>query len=62
MRSMIVALSFAALAAGALAHPALAAKSKMGCEIGKEVWNAGSGKCEPGTYTKTPGKSAKKTG
>jgi hypothetical protein len=29
--------------------PATAAKSKMGCEIGSEVWNATAGKCEPGT-------------
>ena len=47
MRTMIVGLALAALAV-AFVYPAVAAKSKMGCEVGKEVWNAGAGKCEPG--------------
>ncbi len=54
MRRTIIALGAAAIAAGLLAQPVAAAKSKMGCEIGKEVWNATEGKCLPGTpkYTK----------
>jgi hypothetical protein len=35
-----------------------AAKSKMGCERGKEVWDAAAGKCVPG---KAKAKAAKKT-
>ena len=57
MRIKIVALSLGALLVGSLAYPATAAKTKMGCEKGKEMWNAQLGKCEPGTYTK---KAAKK--
>jgi hypothetical protein len=60
MRSMIIALA-AAFAIGTLAMPAdraVAAKSKKGCEVGKEIWNAVEGKCVPGKYAK---KSAKKT-
>jgi hypothetical protein len=61
MRIKIVALSLGALLVGSLAYPATAAKTKMGCEKGKEVWNAAEGKCVPGTYTKKAGKkSAKK--
>lgn len=63
MRSTIVGLSIAALAIAAFGYPAMAAKSKMGCEIGQEVWNAGAGKCEPGTSKwagKKPGKSVAK--
>jgi hypothetical protein len=41
----IVAIGAVAMSPG----PATAAKSKMGCEIGSEVWNATAGKCEPGT-------------
>jgi len=39
-----------------------AAKTKMGCERGKQVWNAQSGKCEAGRskYTRTAAKPAKK--
>jgi hypothetical protein len=57
---MIVGLGLVALVASAFAYPAAAAKSKMGCEIGKEVWNASAGKCEPGTYKKTAKSSGKK--
>ena len=57
MRSMIIALGVVALAAGSFAVPATAAKSKMGCEVGKEVWNAAEGKCLPGTAS---AKTAKK--
>jgi hypothetical protein len=48
MRAMIVAIGLAALAAGVLAQPAAAKKSKMGCEVGKEHWDATVGKCMPG--------------
>ena len=51
MRSLIIALGVAALAV-TLAGPAAAKKSKMGCEIGKEVWDASQGKCVPGTSKK----------
>jgi hypothetical protein len=48
MRCVMIAIGVGALALGALAQPAAAAKTKLGCEIGKEVWNAKVGKCEPG--------------
>jgi hypothetical protein len=57
MRS-IIAFGLAAFAIGTFVTPATAAKTKMGCEIGKEIWDASAGKCVPGTYTK---KSAGKT-
>ena len=59
MRSAIVALSLAALGIGAISYPAAAEKSKMGCEMGQETWNAASGKCEPGK-SKWAGKSTAK--
>ena len=60
MRSMIVAIGLAALAVGSFVQPAAAKKSKMGCEVGKEVWNAAEGKCVAGRYTKkTARKGAK---
>jgi hypothetical protein len=59
MRSMIVAVGLAALMAGAVVQPAQAKKSKMGCEIGKEIWDASQGKCVPGKYTKKSAKKAK---
>jgi hypothetical protein len=52
MRAMIVAIGLTAFVVGSLAQPAAAAKSKMGCEKGREVWNAAEGKCVPGKYTK----------
>ena len=62
MRAMIVAIGLAALAAGVLAQPAAAKKSKMGCEVGKEIWDASIGKCVAGKYSKKPAKKAKKEG
>jgi hypothetical protein len=63
MRSLIVALGTSAMAVGlllGLPGPAAAKKSKMGCEIGKEVWNAKDGKCVPGKYkAKTAAKKTK---
>jgi len=58
MRSMVVAIGLAALAVGSFVQPAAAKKSKMGCEVGKEIWDAGQGKCVPGKYSKK--KTAKK--
>jgi hypothetical protein len=63
MRMSVFASVLCALAlAGVVASPgpATAAKSKMGCEIGSEVWNAGTGKCEPGAskWKRAPEKSA----
>lgn len=52
MRLSVVASVMSVLALGTIMAspgPASAAKSKMGCEIGSEVWNAAAGKCEPGT-------------
>jgi hypothetical protein len=62
MRSVIVLLGVVTLTAVAFWQPAIAAKSKMGCEIGKEVWNATEGKCMPGTpkHAKAHGKSTAK--
>ncbi|HEY5826960.1 MAG: hypothetical protein ACAH24_27680 [Hyphomicrobiaceae bacterium] len=57
MRSMIVVLGLAALAAVSFTQPAAAKKSKMGCEVGKEIWDAGQGKCVPGKYAKKSKKS-----
>ena len=59
MRSMIVAIGLAALAAGAFVQPAAAKKSKMGCEVGKEHWDAGAGKCVAGKAS-AKAKKAKK--
>jgi len=60
MRSMIVAIGLAALAIGVLVQPAAAKKSKMGCEVGKEIWDAAQGKCVAGKYTKKTAKKGKK--
>lgn len=57
MRSMVVAIGLAALAVGLFVQPAAAKKSKMGCEVGKEIWDAGQGKCVPGKYAKKSKKS-----
>jgi hypothetical protein len=59
MRFVGVAFGLGALALAGLvysAQPADAAKTKMGCERGKERWNAAAGKCEAGKA-----KPAKKT-
>jgi hypothetical protein len=60
MRSMIVAIGLTAFAVGSLVQPAAAKKSKMGCEIGKEIWDASTGKCVEGRYTKKTAKKSKK--
>jgi hypothetical protein len=60
MRSMIGAFVLAALAVGLFVQPAAAKKSKMGCEVGKEVWDATVGKCVPGKYTRKTAKKSKK--
>jgi hypothetical protein len=56
---MIITAGVFALAAGVLAHPAAAKKSKMGCEVGKEYWDAAEAKCKPG---KAPKPAKKKEG
>jgi hypothetical protein len=60
MRSMIIAVGLVALAAGGFVQPAAAKKSKMGCEVGKEHWDAGVGKCVAGKSA--PKAKAKKEG
>jgi len=61
MRVSVFASVLSVLALGALvAAPADAAKSKMGCEIGQEVWNAQLGKCEPGASKWKRGDTEKK--
>jgi len=60
MRSMIVAIGLAALVVGSFVQPAAAKKSKMGCEVGKEVWDAAEGKCVAGKYTKKTARRGKK--
>lgn len=63
MRLVVPAFGLSALAlVGFIAgsDPATAAKSKMGCEIGKQKWNATLGRCEAakGKATRTARKSA----
>ena len=61
MRSMIIAAGLVAIAAGLFAHPAAAKKSKMGCEMGRERWDATEGKCVSGRQaTRTARRRAKK--
>ena len=45
MRSMIIAAGLIVIGAGIYAQPAAAKKSKMGCEIGREHWDATEAKC-----------------
>ena len=59
MRSMIVVIGLAALAVGSISQPAAAKQSKMGCQIGKEVWDASQGKCVAGKYTRKGSRRAK---
>jgi hypothetical protein len=65
MRLSVLACSLGAIALVGMAYssdPATAAKTKMGCERGKEVWSASAGKCVAGKskYTKTAASKAKK--
>ena len=60
MRLMIVAIGLTALAVASLVQPAAAKKSKMGCEMGKQIWDASAGKCVDGKYTKKAKSKAKK--
>jgi hypothetical protein len=59
MRSILGTVALAGFAAAVLVQPANAAKSKMGCEIGKQVWSASEGKCVAGK-SKYAGKTASK--
>ncbi|MBO0766873.1 MAG: hypothetical protein J2P50_20095 [Hyphomicrobiaceae bacterium] len=60
------AYGLGALALVGLIHasgPAEAAKTKMGCERGKQVWDATAGSCvrgKPKARTKTASRKAKK--
>ena len=59
MRFVGVVCGLGALALAGLvysAEPADAAKTKMGCERGKERWNAAAGKCEAGKAAKPAAK------
>jgi hypothetical protein len=60
MRSVIVSLALAGFTTAVLVAPASAAKSKMGCEVGKQVWSASEGKCVAGK-SKYAGKTASKS-
>jgi hypothetical protein len=63
MRLVVVALGALALAGlVGSSGSASAAKTKLGCERGKEAWNATLGRCEAakGKATKTARKPAKK--
>ena len=63
MRFVGVVCGLGALALAGLvysAEPADAAKSKMGCERGKERWNAAVGKCEAGKAKPAAKKAAAK--
>jgi len=62
MRWTVITISAMALVSAAFVAPARAAKSKMGCEIGSEIWDASQGKCVPGKHTKKSTKKAKKDG
>jgi hypothetical protein len=62
MRLVVVALGALALAGlVGSSGPASAAKTKLGCERGKQVWNATLGRCEAGKskYAAAARKSAK---
>ena len=61
MRSMIIAAGLIVIGAGIYAQPAAAKKSKMGCEMGRERWDATEGKCVSGRQaTRTARRRAKK--
>jgi hypothetical protein len=63
MRFVFPALGLSVLALVgfmAASEPASAAKSKMGCQVGKEVWDAGAGRCVPGKGKAKAKKSGKK--
>lgn len=62
MRKILAALTIAAFSTGLAVSTAEAAKgpakTKLGCIVGKEKWNAGVGKCE--AMKKKPVKKAAK--
>lgn len=59
MRKILVALTITAFAAGLAATGADAAKTKMGCTVGKEKWDASVGKCMPKKVVKKAAKAKK---
>lgn len=62
MRKFLIALGAVGFAASTMgvADMALAAKApkktKLGCVVGKEKWDAGAGKCAPAMKAKQKGK------
>jgi acetyl/propionyl-CoA carboxylase alpha subunit len=62
MRWTVITISAVALVGAVFVGPARAAKSKMGCEIGSEIWDASQGKCVPGKHVKKSMKKSKKDG
>jgi hypothetical protein len=62
MRLSLIAGALGMLVAGLVtaAEPAAAAKSKLGCERGKERWDAAAGKCVPGKAKPAAKKAAAK--
>ena len=64
MRKILVALSITAFAAGLAVSTADAAKApaktKMGCIVGKEKWDASVGKCGPAKMVKKAAAKPKK--
>jgi hypothetical protein len=63
MRIVGALCSVAALAIAGMVYssaPADAAKTKMGCERGKERWDAAAGKCAPGKAKPAAKKAAAK--
>jgi hypothetical protein len=62
MRWTMITISAVALVGATIVGPAKAAKSKMGCEIGSEIWDASQGKCVPGKHAKKAAKKSKKDG
>jgi hypothetical protein len=64
MRFVVPALGLGALALVgfmATSEPASAAKSKMGCEIGKQTWDASAGQCVAAKGKAKKAKKARKT-
>ena len=63
MRKILAALTITAFAAGLAATTADAAKApaktKLGCVVGKEKWDASAGKCMPKKMVKKAAKPKK---
>lgn len=59
MRKILAALTITAFAAGFATTSADAAKTKLGCTVGKEKWDASVGKCMPKKMVKKAAKPKK---